>query len=124
MDSLNQYITLYRDHAEAVCDHAPEVLNRPRPEAFKALAGIDLPRLGAESYDVTSLPDILAPDYGVNINRVAFGADKVGSRQPQGIKEVVLIFRPDGNGLTLNVKVNAKDDSKNILLQIVKDLAE
>ncbi|MDE5975903.1 MAG: DUF4836 family protein [Muribaculaceae bacterium] len=55
---------------------------------------------------------------------VAFGADKVGSRQPQGIKDVVLIFRPDGNGLTLNVKVNAKDDSKNILLQIVKDLAE
>lgn len=75
MDSLNQYITLYRDHADAVCDHAPEVMNRPRPEAFKALTGIDLPRLGAESYDVTSLPDMLAPDYGVNINRVAFGVD-------------------------------------------------
>jgi len=75
MDALQQYITLYRDHASEVCGNAPEALNRPRPEAFKALADIDLPKLGAESYDVTSLPDMLSPDFGVNINRVPFAAD-------------------------------------------------
>ncbi len=75
MDALQQYITLYRDHAAEVCGHAPEVLNRPRPEAFKAITGLDLPKIGAESFDVTSLPDMLAPDYGVNINRVPFAAD-------------------------------------------------
>ncbi|MCM1451266.1 MAG: Fe-S cluster assembly protein SufD [Clostridium sp.] len=75
MDALQQYISLYRDNARAVDDNAPEVLNRPRPVAFKALMGLELPKLGAESYDVTSLPDMLAPDFGVNINRVPFSAD-------------------------------------------------
>lgn len=75
MDALQQYITLYRDYADAVCAHAPEVLNRPRPEAYKALVAIELPKLGAESYDATNLPAMLAPDFGININRVPFAAD-------------------------------------------------
>lgn len=75
MDALQQYIKLYRDHGSLVCAHAPEPLNRPRTAAFMALADMALPRLGDESYDVTSLPDLLAPDYGININRVPFAVD-------------------------------------------------
>lgn len=52
---------------------------------------------------------------------VAFGADRMGSKESQGLQSVVLIFRPDGNGLSLEAKVIAKDSSKNILLQIIKD---
>lgn len=75
MDALQQYISLYREHADAINAHAPEALNRPRPQAFKALMGLELPKLGSESYDVTSLPAMLAPDFGVNINRVPFAVD-------------------------------------------------
>lgn len=137
MDSLHQYITLYRDHADAVCAHAPEAMNRPRPQAFKALAGIDLPRLGSESYDVTSLPDLLAPDYGVNINRVAFAVDaaeafKCGVPNISTLMAIVVndAFRPTSTlqrnlprGVTVTSLAKAAADSPELVSRYYNALA-
>lgn len=75
MDSLSQYIRLYEEHAAAILAHAPEALNRPRPEAFARLASARFPRKGDESYPALSIEDMFAPDFGVNINRMAMPVD-------------------------------------------------
>lgn len=74
MTSLNQYIDLYREHGQSVLDNAPEALNKPRPRAFERLMGASLPKKGDEGYPAISVADLLAPDYGVNIARVAIPA--------------------------------------------------
>lgn len=79
MSALQQYIDLYNDHRADLNGHAPDALNALRPEAFAALQGAVLPKRGTEDYEATDLEAIFAPDYGVNINRVAFSADQAGT---------------------------------------------
>lgn len=68
--SLRQYIELYDSHKNALCSHCAPALNRLRAEAADRLRGMQLPSQGTEHYEITSLPQLLATDYGVNINRV------------------------------------------------------
>lgn len=67
---LQQYIDLYREHRALIDSHAPEALNALRPEALRALEGATLPGKGCEGYEQTSLADMFAPDYGLNLGRV------------------------------------------------------
>ncbi len=71
-----QYLELYRDNREAIDAHGAPVMNALRPAAAEALelAG-RFPVKGDEGYEKTSVDEIFAPDYGVNINRVAIPAD-------------------------------------------------
>lgn len=75
MNSLEQYLELYRLNAEAIDRGSVPALNRRRPEAFEALKGAHLPERGDENYERTSVNDMFAADYGVNINRVNIPAD-------------------------------------------------
>lgn len=75
MDSLTQYISLYDENASAIRAHAPETLNRLRQPARDRLAGARFPRKGDESYPAISIEELFAPDFGVNINRMAMPVD-------------------------------------------------
>ena len=50
-------------------------MNALRPAALDVLLSTPLPRRGDEGYARFSLEDAFAPDYGVNINRMAFPAE-------------------------------------------------
>lgn len=74
MNPLDQYIDLYRSHADVVLANAPEALNKPRPRAFELVMGAKAPEKGDESYPAISVAEILGGDYGVNISRVSIPA--------------------------------------------------
>ncbi|MCC8072016.1 MAG: Fe-S cluster assembly protein SufD [Bacteroidales bacterium] len=69
-NALDQYLELYSDNREAIDARSAEPLNRLRPRAFEALQGRRLPHRGDEGYEKTSIADMMAPDYGVNITGV------------------------------------------------------
>lgn len=75
MSALNQYIELYKANRQAICRNSAGALNDARSGALASLEGASLPVKGDEDYEVTSLEDVFAPDYGVNINRVNLGAN-------------------------------------------------
>lgn len=79
MNSLNQYIDLFRDNREAIEAHSAPVLNALRQSAYEALIGKSLPTRGTEGYEKTSIDEMMAPDYGVNINRVNIPVDVAAS---------------------------------------------
>lgn len=69
-EAARQYIDLFR-HNRALLDEkcgAP-ALNRRRQEALGVLLSTPLPRRGNEGYEKTSVEDIFAPDYGINVAR-------------------------------------------------------
>ena len=69
-NSLKQYIDLHDENLEAINAHSAQQLNALRQEARKALDCAMLPRKGSDDYEATDLNEVLAPDYGVNINHV------------------------------------------------------
>ena len=70
MDSLFQYIRLYKDNSALVDKGSCEVMNRIRPEACDILQNTSLPKKGSENYETTDLDQLLSPDYGINLGRV------------------------------------------------------
>lgn len=77
MNALDQYLDLYRQHRATIMAHAPEALNAPRDGAFDTLTRLGrFPAKGDEGYEKISLEDMFAPDYGINITRVPFTADR------------------------------------------------
>lgn len=68
-NSITQYIDLYRDNRELIDRGSAPVINAQRPEALRALEHDDarLPERGDEGYEKTSVNDMFAPDYGVNL---------------------------------------------------------
>lgn len=79
MNSLSQYIELYRQNAQEINAGSAEAINTLRPAALDALNGTSLPERGEEDYERTSVNDMYAPDYGLNINRMNFQADIAAS---------------------------------------------
>ncbi|MDO4511318.1 MAG: Fe-S cluster assembly protein SufD [Bacteroidales bacterium] len=77
--SISQYLDLYRQHGDAIRNHAPAAMNALRDAALAALEGATLPKKGQEDYEATDLEQAIAPDYGVNINRVPFAPDAAAS---------------------------------------------
>ncbi len=75
-NSLTQYLNLYREQAADIDAHSAPALNAMRPAALEALEKAGrLPDTHDEGYEKTSVNDMFAPDYGVNVNRVALPAD-------------------------------------------------
>ena len=70
MDSLAQYIDLYKNNSGLVDKGSCGVMNRLRPEALYILENTPLPKKGSENYETIDLDAILGPDYGVNLARV------------------------------------------------------
>lgn len=77
MSSLTQYLNLYRDNSEAIDRGSSAPLNVARKEALKRLEqpGVSLPTKADEGYERTSIDAMMAPDFGVNINRVNIPTD-------------------------------------------------
>ncbi len=79
MGSLSQYINLYRDNSAAIASHSAPALNVMREPALEAIEGKELPDAGTEGYEKTSIDEMMAPDFGANINRVNIPVDIAAS---------------------------------------------
>ena len=77
MSSIKQYTDLYDAHRDAVNATTGAPLNALRDEARRVLGAEDaaLPTRGTEGFEKTSIEDMFAPDYGVNVNRVGIPVD-------------------------------------------------
>lgn len=75
MSAIKQYTDLYDEMRDAVSASAGEPMNRLRDAARVALEGACLPTKRTEGFEKTSIEDMFAPDYGVNINRVGIPVD-------------------------------------------------
>jgi len=73
--SLRQYIELYSDNKALIDAGSCEPMNRMRPLALQRLEQHGLPSRKVEEYKYTDIEQVLAPDYGVNLRRLAIGAD-------------------------------------------------
>ncbi len=74
-NALNQYINLYKENTKLINDNSAPVLNALRPDALQSLDGAHLPTRHTEGFEKTSIEDMFAPDYGVNISRVNIPVD-------------------------------------------------
>ena len=53
-----------------ICDHSSPVMNAPREAAFKSFAANGFPSKKVERYKYTDIEKLMAPDYGLNLNRL------------------------------------------------------
>ncbi|MDE5650858.1 MAG: Fe-S cluster assembly protein SufD, partial [Duncaniella sp.] len=74
-NALNQYINLYKENTKLIDDNSAPVLNALRPDALQSLDGAHLPTRHTEGFEKTSIEEMFAPDYGVNISRVNIPVD-------------------------------------------------
>lgn len=79
MNSLTQYIDLYRSNVAAFDSGSAPALNIMRQKAATALEGKTLPVKGMEGFERTDVNEMFAPDYGLNITRIAIPTDVAAS---------------------------------------------
>lgn len=80
MNALDQYIALFEANRRDIDSHSAEVLNLRRDDAFNALKKAErLPNKGDEGFEKTSINDMFAPDFGMNIQRMNLPADVASS---------------------------------------------
>lgn len=70
MKSEQQYIDLYREVSQQICDHSAPALNAVRDQAFDDFCRQGFPTKKVERYKYTDIPSLFAPDYGLNVNRL------------------------------------------------------
>ena len=75
MHSKKQYIDLYRECREQICAHSAAPLNAVRDAAFEQFERQGFPSRKVERYKYTSVDELFAPDYGVNVNRLEIPVD-------------------------------------------------
>ena len=62
MNEHIQYIELYEQARQMIFDHAPEVMNAVRDEAFRHFKAAGFPSKKVERYKYTDLQKLFAPD--------------------------------------------------------------
>ena len=75
MNSEQQYIELYEQGRQIIHDHAPEVMNAVRDEAFEDFRRQGFPSKKVERYKYTDVQKLFEPDYGVNLSRLQIPVD-------------------------------------------------
>ena len=70
MSSEQQYISLYRQCRDIICDHSAGVLNDVRDEAFRHFLDKGFASRKEERYRYTDMQQVFQPDYGLNLNRL------------------------------------------------------
>lgn len=76
MAALTQYIDLFRAERKTLEEHSPQVLNDLRDDACVRLTEAGrLPVHSDEGYEKTSIEEMFAPDFGVNVARVNIPVD-------------------------------------------------
>ena len=73
--SEEQYIDLYREQRDLICDNSAEAMNAVREAAFEDFQCLGLPTKKVERYRYTDIPKIFAPDYGLNLKRLRIPVD-------------------------------------------------
>ena len=75
MNSEQQYIDLYKQCRQMICDHSSPVMNAQREAAFERFASTGFPSRKVERYKYTDIQKLMAPDYGLNLNRLDIPVD-------------------------------------------------
>ncbi len=75
MTSEQQYIELYEQARQMICDHAPEVMNAERDAAFERFRSKGFPSRKVERYKYTDMAKLFEPDYGLNLSRLKIPVD-------------------------------------------------
>ena len=70
MQSEQQYIELYQQTRDIICQHSSEVMNAVRDDAFGRFQSNGFPSRKVERYKYTEMQALFAPDYGLNLNRL------------------------------------------------------
>ena len=70
-----QYIDLYRQCRQMICDHSSPFMNSQREAAFERFMAGGFPTRKVERYKYTDIPKLMAPDYGLNLNRLPIPVD-------------------------------------------------
>lgn len=70
MNSEQQYIDLYTQAREMICDHSATPLNAVREQAFADFSRLGFPTRKVERYKYTDMQKLFEPNYGLNINRL------------------------------------------------------
>ena len=74
LESL-QYIDLYKQCRTMIHEHSSDVMNAVRDEAFRRFASAGFPSRKVERYKYTDIPQLFAPNYGLNLNRLTIPVD-------------------------------------------------
>lgn len=70
MNIEKQYIELYDQYHSLIDSHASPILNALREKAMSDFRVSGFPSPNDEEYKHTNIPDLFAPDYGLNLNRL------------------------------------------------------
>ena len=73
--SEQQYIDLYKQARQMICEHSSEAMNAVRDEAFERFKAQGFPSRKVERYKYTDIQKLFAPDYGLNLNRLQIPVD-------------------------------------------------
>ena len=64
-----QYIELYQQARDLICQHSSDVMNAQRDHAFEQFKSKGFPTRKEERYKYTNVQELFAPDFGLNLNR-------------------------------------------------------
>ena len=70
-----QYIDLYEQCRQIICEHSSDVMNAVRDEAFGRFKAGGFPTKKVERYKYTDMEKLFEPDYGLNLNRLQIPVD-------------------------------------------------
>lgn len=70
MNAEQQYIDLFTSQEYLIREHAPQVMNALRAEAFRQFEQMGFPSSGHEDYRYTDVAQAFSPDYGLNLKRL------------------------------------------------------
>lgn len=74
-DAARQYMDIYAQCRDMIHSHSCDVMNAPRDAAYDDFCRQGLPTRKVERYKYTDMAPLFAPDYGLNLNRLAIPVD-------------------------------------------------
>ena len=75
MNIEQQYIDVFEQARNMICQHSSDVMNAVRDAAFEDFKRLGFPTKKVERYKYTDIPSLFAPDYGLNLNRFKIPVD-------------------------------------------------
>jgi Fe-S cluster assembly protein SufD len=75
MASEQQYIELYEQARQLICDHSSDAMNVVRDEAYNDFRRQGFPSQKVERYKYTDIAALFAPNYGLNLKRLQIPVD-------------------------------------------------
>ena len=69
-DATKQYIELYEQYGDMLCQHSCSIMNNERETACQALKMKPLPTRKTEEYKYSNMQEFFAPNLGVNLKRL------------------------------------------------------